>query len=79
MDDVKKYSEKYRHNESFVEFLNKSNEFPDWTIIGIFYSALHYMNLFLSNQYEVEISNINSHMKRNTVIKNKCSEIIANI
>lgn len=77
MKDTKKYSDKYKHNESFVEFLDESNEFPDWTIIGIFYSALHYMNLFLSTQYDIESSNINSHMKRNTIIKHKCSDNIA--
>lgn len=77
MEDTKKYSEKYKHNESFVEFLNKSSKFPDWTIIGIFYSALHYMNLFLSNQYDIKISNINSHRKRNAIINSKCSNNIA--
>ena len=65
MKDTDNYSEKYKHNESFVEYLNNSGNFPDWAIIGIFYSALHYMNLFLSTQYDVDINSINNHNKRN--------------
>lgn len=77
MKDTDNYSDKYKHNESFVDFVNASGKFPDWTIIGIFYSALHYMNLFLSTQYNVDSNSINSHIKRNSVIDDKCPKNIS--
>ncbi len=77
MSNAKMYSDKYKHNEEFVEYLNQSNKFPDWAIVGIFYSALHYMNLFLTKQYDVEINSISSHVTRNTFIRKNCPMKIA--
>lgn len=47
MSDSVKFKDKYSHNEDFVEYVRAACEFPDWEIIGVFYSALHYMNLYL--------------------------------
>lgn len=77
MKENDKYSEKFKYNEEFVNFLKEKGKYPDWAIIGIFYSALHYMNLFLSTQYNVDIDTINSHIKRNATIANKCSSNIS--
>lgn len=77
MKETDNYSDKYKHNESFVDFLNTSEKFPDWMIIGIFYSALHYMNLFLYSQYNIDIGSINSHVKRNLAINDNCSKNIS--
>lgn len=77
MRESDKYSDKYKYNEEFVDFLKSSGKYPDWTIIGIFYSALHYMNLFLCTQYGIDIETINSHSKRNSIIDKNCSEKIS--
>lgn len=77
MSNIKEYSDKYKHNEDFVEYLNQTDKFPDWTIVGIFYSALHYMNLFLTKKYDVDINSISSHVKRNKFINDNCSENIS--
>jgi hypothetical protein len=71
------YKEKYEHNEAFVAYLQNSSEFPDWEIIGVFYSALHYMNLFLSKRYNVKIEDISNHKKRNEYISHNCNQKIA--
>ena len=71
------YKEKCEHNEAFVAYIQNSSEFPDWEIIGIFYSALHYMNLFLSKRYNVKIEDIGNHKKRNEYISNNCNQKIA--
>lgn len=77
MNDTEKLKEKYRHNESFAEHVKSAAEFPDWEIIGIFYAALHYMNLFLIKRYSIDINEIDSHKKRNEYIKEKCDTRIA--
>lgn len=77
MKDTGKYSEKYKHNEALVEYLNATKDFPDWMVIATFYSALHYMNLFLCTQYNIDSDHINSHSSRNSIIKNKCSRKIS--
>lgn len=77
MSESGAYKEKYMHNEAFAAYIHNSSEFPDWEIIGIFYSALHYMNLFLSKRYSVKIEDIGSHKKRNEYIFNNCNKKIA--
>lgn len=70
------YSKKFNHNEEFIAYVQKSSEFPDWEIIVTFYAALHFMNLFLSNNCKVDIEKISSHTKRNELIEEKCSDKI---
>lgn len=77
MSDSVKVKEKYRHNEDFVEYVKRTSDFPDWEIIGIFYAALHYMNLYLNKRYNVNSEEIDSHSKRNKYIQYNCSESIA--
>lgn len=77
MKETDKYSDKFKYNEEFVAFLKETGKYPDWAIIGIFYSALHYMNLFLCTQYGIDINTINSHIKRNKIINNRCSDCIS--
>lgn len=77
MSDSVKFKDKYSHNEDFVKYVRAACEFPDWEIIGVFYSALHYMNLYLNKRYNADVADIDSHAKRNEYIKRNCSVNIA--
>ncbi|MDE7290366.1 MAG: hypothetical protein K2N71_12870, partial [Oscillospiraceae bacterium] len=79
MSDSVEYKKKYEHNEAFVAYVQASSDFPDWEIIGTFYAALHFMNLYLSKRYNVDISEISSHVKRNDYITEKCNSNIARV
>lgn len=78
MPEPNDYSGKVKHNELFVKCLKDTDvkaydDFSDWIIIGIFYSSLHYMNLFLSKRYDdINLETIKSHKDRNAIIYQKC-------
>ena len=77
MSDSASYNKKYEHNEAFVEYVKNNSEFSDWEIIGTFYAALHFMNLYLNLRYHTNIDDISSHKKRNEYISDNCSKCIA--
>jgi len=48
MFTVKQHTEKAKYNEKF--FQETKDEYPDWAITGLFYSALHLVEAFLSKK-----------------------------
>jgi hypothetical protein len=51
MPSQKDHINKARHNEQFVLSLDiDTTPFLDWVVNGIFYSAIHYLDCYLSNQ-----------------------------
>lgn len=49
MPSQKEHIEKARHNERFFSSFDiKATPFLDWVVSGIFYSALHYVDSYLS-------------------------------
>lgn len=77
MSDSASYNRKYEHNEAFIEYVKSNSEFSDWEIIGTFYAALHFMNMYLNVRYKTNIDEINNHKKRNEYIKCNCNDGIA--
>lgn len=77
MNTADSFNKKYEHNEAFVEYVKNNSKFSDWEIIGTFYAALHFMNMYLNVRYKVNIDEINTHKKRNEYIKDNCSNNIA--
>ncbi len=77
MSDSASYNRKYEHNEAFVEYVKSNSEFSDWEIIGTFYAALHFMNMYLNVRYNKNIDEISSHKKRNEYINDNCNISIA--
>lgn len=78
MSNSQDYSKNIKHNELFVQCLKDTDvkeydDFSDWIIVGIFYSSLHYMNLFLSKRYDdINLETVKSHKDRNIIIQKKC-------
>ena len=49
MPSIQEHVAKAKHNEQFLEQLPKiSTQFPDWLVVGAFYTALHYVDACLA-------------------------------
>ena len=58
MPDLASHLLQAQKNERFYQQLNLDNtEFHDWAVIGLFYSALHYVDAYLATQGLENISN----------------------
>ncbi len=56
-----------KHNEAFIENLKRSNDFYSWQIVGLFYSALHYIEAFLAKKGNHSFSHENRHNRMDTL------------
>lgn len=65
--------EQARHNERFLDFLLADDElvFSDWAAAAIFYTALHYIDAYLSHR---GVDSIAAHYERNSLVKQHCSK-----
>lgn len=70
----KQHLEQASHNEKFFHTLRADHdEFSDWIVSGIFYSALHLMDAFLTTRNVLYVA---AHYERNSKIQKHCPEHI---
>lgn len=58
---------KAQHNNNFLNtFIMERTKYLDWAVVGIFYTALHYVDAYLATKGFIKINN---HQQRNRLVE----------